>query len=159
MPEIENDNAVELAAELARVRKELTDANAEAARYRVEKKDAVEAAKSETEQSFATKIQDLEAKLLEETGNASASRTEVTKLKVALATGIAKDKVADFAELLNGDTPEALASHAEKLEGLFTTDESPTSKTAVTDPTQGTGSVVPLNDDRLLNSVVNLLNR
>lgn len=144
---------------LEKLRKDLTDANAEAAKYRVEKKDAVEAAKQEAEQSFTSKIQELEEALANQTTEATTSRTEVTKLKVALAAGIATDKVESFASILAGDTPEQLASHADELKKLFTTDDSQKSSTPPTDPTQGIGNHIPLNGDPLLAKVLATVNR
>lgn len=54
------ENTQNQSAEIERLTKAVSDANAEAAKYRVEKRDAVEAAKAEVAESFNAKIQELE---------------------------------------------------------------------------------------------------
>ena len=60
---------------------------------------------------------------------------------------------------MKGDTPEELASHAEELKGLFTTEDSQKSTRKATDPSQGTGNTTPLNGDPLLNALMSAVNR
>ena len=88
----------------------------------------------------------------------NSERHEVDKLKAAIEAGIANDKVLDFADLLKGDNPEELKSHADKLKSLFTNNEQKSEKQAATDPTQGQGNSLPLNGDPLLNALKSKLN-
>lgn len=140
-------------------RDEITKANNQAAKYRTEKNDAVEAAKKEVSDSFSEKISELEAQIEQEKGEAGSARTEVDRIKAALGVGIEQSKVLSFAELLKGDTPDELASHAEELKGLFTTEDSQKSTRKATDPSQGTGNTTPLNGDPLLNALMSAVNR
>lgn len=138
----------------------IAEANAEAAKYRVEKKDAVEAAKQEVTTEFEAKIAALEEQIELEKQEAGNSRTEVQKIKAALAAGVASDKVLSFADLLKGENEEELTSHAEEVKKLFVTDEANT-KSRATDHSQGSGSgsVTPLNGDPLLQKVMSVVNR
>lgn len=140
-------------------RDQITKANDQAAKYRVEKNDAVEAAKAEVEKDYTARIEELQAKFNESQEAVNSERHEVDKLKAAIEAGIANDKVLDFADLLKGDNPEELKSHADKLKSLFTTDnEHKSEKQDATDPTQGQGNSLPLNGDPLLNALKSKLN-
>lgn len=141
-------------------RDQITKANNEAAKYRTEKNDAVEAAKAELTESFQTKIQELEAQVAEKSGEEAVARTEVEKLKAAIDAGIKSDKIVSFADLLKGDSPDELRSHADQLKELFSTDDQQKeTKNSATDPTQGQGSTLPLNGDPLLKAVTDKLYR
>lgn len=143
-------------------REKLTKANAEAAKYRNEKNEAAEAAKAETAAEFQSKIEALEAKVAESDTATSASRTEVERLKATIEAGIATnaEKAFSFAELLKGDNPDELRSHAEQLKQLFATEEGTPSKQSATDPSQGSaGNPLPLNGDPLLAAVMSKINR
>lgn len=132
----------------------IAEANAEAAKYRVEKKDAVEAGKAEVEASWKTKVEELEASIADRESAMSEARTDVTKLKAALEAGIDTEKVLSFASLLKGDTEEELKSHAEEVKQLFAVSDPATPpKTPAVDPSQGTGNPLPLNGDPLLAAV------
>jgi len=138
------------------VAKELSEARKEAAKYRTEKKQAVEDAKAAVSAEFTSKIEALEAQLAEKDGEISQSSLAMTKLKVALGVGISNDKVEDFAALLQGDTEEDFKSHAEKLKELFTADQPAQSKPI--DKSQGAGGDdLPLNGDSLLSALRNTL--
>lgn len=138
----------------------IAEANAEAAKYRVEKKDAVEAAKQEVTTEFEAKIAALEEQIELEKQEAGNSRTEVQKIKAALAAGVASDKVLSFAELLKGETEEELTTHAEEVKKLFTVEDT-SNKSRATDHSQGSGSgsATPLNGDPLLQKVMAVVNR
>lgn len=138
----------------------IAEANAEAAKYRVEKKDAVEAAKQEVTTEFEAKIAALGEQIELEKQEAGNSRTEVQKIKAALAAGVASDKVLSFADLLKGETEEELTTHAEEVKKLFTADDT-SKKSRATDHSQGSGSgsVTPLNGDPLLQKVMAVVNR
>lgn len=135
-------------------RDQITKANNQAAKYRTEKNEAVEAAKKEVEDSFASKIEELEAAGQKANDEVTASRHEVDRIKAALEAGIATDKVLSFADLLKGENPDELRSHAESLKELFVTNEAPRASKA-TDPSQGQGNNhLPLNGDPLLEAVM-----
>lgn len=142
-------------------RDQITKANAEAAKYRTEKKDAVEAAKAEVTASFTAKIEELEAQIKAKEEEGTAARYEVDRLKVALEAGINADKVTKFAGLLNGSSTEELKAHAEELKELFVNDEHPVKRSPAVDPSQGTGSVnpLPLNGDPLLAAVMKAIGK
>lgn len=148
-------------AEIERLTKAVADANAEAAKYRVEKKEAVEAAKQEVTESFNARIAEIEAELAAKDTDASEARADATKLRAAIKADIETSKVLDFADLLKGETEDELVSHAETLKTLFATDNPGASKQAPVDPSQGrTGkNVPPLNGDPLLQAIERAVNR
>ena len=155
------ENTTNNDSEIARLTKAVSDANAEAAKYRVEKRDAVEAAKAEVAASFDAKIKELEEAAANGATELASSRNDAAKLRAAIKADISTDKVLDFAALLQGETEDELVSHAETLKGLFTQDEQPKTKTPATDPTQGSGSKnpLPLNGDPLLAAITKAVNR
>lgn len=139
-------------------REQLTKANREAAKYRTEKNEAVDAAKAEAEAAFRERIEGLEAQIAEKESEGSAARTEVDRIKAALGAGISSSKVVSFAELLRGDSPEELSAHAEELKQLFGTDQKSEESHKATDPSQGSGNHLPLNGDPLLAAIKGKLN-
>lgn len=148
-------------AEIERLTKAVADANAEAAKYRVEKKEAVEAAKQEVTESFNARIAEIEAELAEKDSDATAARADATKLRAAIKADIETSKVLDFADLLKGETEDELVSHAKTLKTLFAADNPGATKQAPVDPSQGqTGkNVTPLNGDPLLQAIERAVNR
>lgn len=141
-------------------REKLTKANNEAAKYRNEKNDAVEAAKAEVTESFQGKVQGLETQLSEQGDEVSTSRLEVEKLKATIEAGVTADKALSFAELLKGEDADELKSHAEELKGLFGSGEGETTPPRATDPSQGqSGDPVPLNGDPLLDAVTRIVGK
>ena len=148
-------------ADIERLTKALADANAEAAKYRVEKKEAVEAAKQEVTESFNARIAELEAELSAKDSDAVTARNDAAKLRATIKAGIDADKALDFADLLKGETEDELVSHAETLKNLFATDNPGATKQAPVDPSQGlTGKTVPpLNGDPILAAIERAVNR
>lgn len=148
-------------AEIERLTKAVADANAEAAKYRVEKKEAVEAAKQEVTESFNARIAELEAELTAKDSDATAARADATKLRAAIKADIETSKVLDFADLLKGETEDELVSHAESLKNLFASDNPGVTKQPPVDPSQGvTGKTVPpLNGDPILAAIERAVNR
>lgn len=160
--ETTNENPVATMNDLPQwAQDEITNTRAEAAKYRTQKNEAVEAAKAELAESYTEKIQALEAQIAEAQDGEKNSRTEVEKLKTAINAGIQHDKILGFADLLKGETPEELVSHADELKSLFTTVEQPkATKSPATDPSQGQGGEhLPLNGDQLLQSVMRVVNK
>lgn len=148
-------------AEVERLTKAVAEANAEAAKYRVEKKDAVEAAKQEVTESFNARIAELEAELSTKDTDTATARNDADRLRATIKAGIDTEKALDFAELLKGETEDELVSHAETLKGLFATDNPGATKQAPVDPSQGrTGkNVTPLNGDPILAAIERAVNR
>lgn len=141
-------------------RDQISQANAQAAKYRTEKNDAVEAAKAEVEQEWTSKFQQLEEQITGKDTELSAARTEVVKLKAALEAGIDSDKVMTFASLLKGETEDELKSHAEEVKKLFAAPETPAPKNdPAHDPSQGSGNPLPLNGDPLLAAVTKIVGK
>lgn len=138
-------------------RQQITDANAEAARYRVEKKEAIEAFKQENIETLRAKESEWDAKVLEVNESLEAQKIENLKLTAAVQSLAPNKKINDFAELLKGDTEDELQAHAEKLTELFSVVDdqgTPPAKRA-TDKSQSTGNNhAPLNGDSILNAVM-----
>lgn len=148
-------------AEIERLTKAVAEANAEAAKYRHDKKDAVEAAKQEVTESFNARIAEFEAELAAKGTEAVTARNDAAKLRATIKAGIDADKALDFADLLKGETEDELVSHAETLKTLFASDNPGASKQAPVDPSQGhTGkNVTPLNGDPILAAIERAVNR
>lgn len=137
----------------------IAEANAEAAKYRVEKNDAVAAAKAEVEAEWKAKHEALEATVATAQTEAGDSRTEVAKLKAALTAGIESEKVLTFASLLQGETEDELKSHADQVKALFPAAPPADPKDPPVDPSQGSGNHLPLNGDPLLQAVMGIVNK
>lgn len=131
-------------------RQEITDANNEAARYRVEKNDAVAAGKAQVQQEYEAKLADAQTRQDEIQADLDVALVENKKLIAAINQGIPTDAIVDFASLLNGTSDEELSSHAEKVKALFA--KTPR-KDPPTDPSQGSGNHMPLNGDPILDAI------
>lgn len=108
----------------------ISKANNEAASFRVQLRDKTNEHTAALEQITAlTGEKDLS------TAAKSAAETALLKMTVALSAGVPGDKAADFAALLQGDTEDALKTHAETVKGLFGSQAPP----RATDPSQGRG--------------------
>lgn len=132
-------------------RKAITDANGEAAKYRNEKKSAVEAAKAEVVNEYEQKVGGFQTQLEELKGEVSARELELVKLRTAIDAGVPNEAIAKFASLLQGSTEDEVKSHAEEVKDLFKL--KPPADRPV-DHSQGSGgSSLPLNGDPLLNAL------
>lgn len=141
-------------------REQITKANKQAAKYRTERNEAVEAAKAEVAASFQPKIEELEAQLSEKDTEVCSARNEVVRLKVALQAGIDADRALSFADLLKGENEDELRSHAEELKKLFGEPSQDSGKRGAVDPSQGeSGAPLPLNGDPLLDQVMRVITR
>lgn len=94
--------------------KKLSDANTEAARFRVAKNDALAANKALTDQ--ITALTNEKATLQEQL---STSGADVLKFKAAISAGVPGDHLEQFSALLQGSTPDELTAHAEALKSMF----------------------------------------
>ncbi|AOT25468.1 head scaffolding protein [Mycobacterium phage BabyRay] len=125
----------------------------EAAKYRNEKKDAVEAAKAETraevvreyEEKAAEKdgvINDLQSKL-------DASTLELTKLKAVVEAQIPVEDILDVVTLVQGTDEDTVSESVKRVKALLGKNAEHQSPV---DYSQGTGGgVPPLNGDPVLN--------
>ncbi|MGY2060516.1 hypothetical protein ACW9HQ_37110 [Nocardia gipuzkoensis] len=117
------------------VRKELADARSEAARYRIEKNEALTTAMTAAQAAVADQLNSANAEKQSFADQAKTATTELLKLHTAITAGVPTDKVVSFASLLQGDTAEELAAHADSVKTLLGTPVSP----SATDPTQAMG--------------------
>mgnify|MGYP001548270668 CR=1 FL=1 len=124
----------------------------EAAKYRNEKKDAVEAAKAEVAAEWEAKLAAKDVELSQLQSDSLAKDVTLTKLRTAIEVGVPSDKLVAFSELIKGDTEEDIKASAqsakELLGGIRTNDPA-------TDPTQGSGGKGPLalNGDPLMQKI------
>lgn len=131
------------------VQTELSSARAEAAKYRVEKKDAVEAALASAKTDFDRQLDEASTAKAEVEAKLSAEILSNQKIKAVLAAGLPVDKLDEFTRLIEGDSEEELVSDAKRLKTLFNVPEA--KKSPAVDPSQGSGVPnTPLNGDPLL---------
>jgi len=132
-------------------RNEIAEARQEAARFRVQKNEAVNEAKESVKTQFESQIADLQNKLGATEDELSSKNVELLKLHAAIEADIPTKYLAKFASLLKGSTVEELTAHAQEVKGLFGNTESPV---RAVDPSQGSGNNnIPLNGDPLLASL------
>lgn len=117
-------------------RDQITKANNEAAKYRVEKNDAVAAATAASQAEFETKIAAINESNAKTASDLEETRIQNIKLTAALTVGIPGESAAEFASLLKGTTQEEISTHAEKVKKLFGT-QAPAQRAV--DPSQGSG--------------------
>jgi len=129
----------------------------EAAKYRNEKKDAVEAAKAETAQQWQGKISEAGNETAALQVKLDSAQTEMIKVTTALTLGVPSERVVQFAALLKGDSEEDIRSSAESAKELFGDFKK---SVPATDPTQGSGGgAIPLNGDPILEALKKAVNR
>lgn len=140
--------------------KEITDTRAEAAKYRVEKNEAVDTAVAAAQVKFQEQLDAASNAKTEVESKLAGAILETSKLKAALGAGIPADKVVEFSDLLKGDTDEELKSHATELKKLFNVDPGKPSTVPAVDPSQGSGNEsLPLNGDPLVRAVEAIVRR
>ncbi len=122
----------------------------EAAKYRTERNEAVERAKADVIKDYESKISEREAAFNELQGESSARSLELLKLKAVLSEGIPSEDVLDVAALIQGSDEATVSESVKRVKSLL--DKAPARERPV-DPSQGTGNVLPLNGDPLLESV------
>lgn len=135
-------------------KQKIADLNAEAAKYRVQKNDAVEAGKTEVRLEYEQKLAEAQSRYEQLVTDKSNADLALTRIDVALGiAGLPTSKVKQVASLLHGTTEAELRSHAEEVKSLLQISE-PAPARAV-DPSQGRGNqdVLPLNGDKLLEAV------
>lgn len=123
----------------------------EAAKYRIEKNEAVEQAKAAVAADFQKQMAEKDVALAEAQNQLGQAWIEMEKLYVSLDAKVPSERVRAFAEILKGEDPETIRESAKSAKELFTGLET---KSPAIDPTQGSGGgVVPLNGDPLLNAL------
>jgi len=118
-------------------RRAISDANAEAARYRLAAKTAAEDAVAATKAEYDKQLQALATEKTSIAGERDKAVTELTKLQVAITADVPGEQAVAFADLLKGNTKEELAEHAKQLKEMFGT---PAAKQRATDKSQGAGN-------------------
>lgn len=116
-------------------RKEVSTANAEAAKYRVKAQTIEETVRKELEQKFQADLKlvsDEKSAALTERDKATAN---YEKLVVALDVKVPGESAVEFSKLLQGSSAEEFKTHAETLKGMFGTGTKP----RAVDPSQGLG--------------------
>lgn len=121
----------------------------EAAKYRTQKNEAIEAAEAAVTQQFQGQLAEKDVSITELKNELSATQLELEKIRTALEAKVPSDKVLAFASILQGSDPDAIKASAATATELFGGFDS---KSPAYDPTQGSGGgVIPLNGDPLLN--------
>jgi hypothetical protein len=137
--------APEVTPEDSGMLEEIRKVRRENAKYRTERNEALAAIealkKSHGDQDAA--FNDLQAEL-------SARSLELLKLKTVLAEGIPAEDVLDVAALIQGDDEATVSDSVKRVKSLL--DKAPARERPV-DPSQGSGNVLPLNGDPLLETV------
>lgn len=123
----------------------------EAARYRTQKNEAVELAKSAVAKDFEAKLAEKDVAFTELQNQFNEAQIELQKLYVALDSQVPSDKVRAFAAILQGADADSIGASAAAAKELFGGLDT---KSPAIDPTQGAGGgVLPLNGDPLLNAL------
>ena len=126
----------------------------EAAKYRNEKKDAVDTARTEAQaeviREYETKVTDRDTALSGIQNELSGTKLELLKLKSVLAAGIPSVDVLEVVALVQGSDEETVSDSVSRVQALI--GKNPSKDRAV-DPSQGIGNVVPLNGDPLLETL------
>ena len=117
-------------------RKAISDANSEAAKYRVERN----ALKQQLDEVLGEKTQ-LTDTLAEAEKARDAANMELLRLRVALDAGIPGDRARTVAERLQGTTEDELKADASKLVQEFGLNKK---NDRATDPSQGRGQSGPI---------------
>ncbi|AJD82434.1 scaffolding protein [Mycobacterium phage Sheen] len=125
----------------------------EAAKYRNEKKDAVETAKTETRadviKEYEPQLAERDTKISSLESDLSARDLELLKIKAVLNAGIPSEDVLNVVSLVQGTDDESVSESVSRVKALMS--KAPASQPPV-DHTQGTGGgVPPLNGDKVLN--------
>ena len=91
----------------------------EAAKYRTEKKEAVEAGKAEVIKEYESKAADLSSKLAELESSSSASLLELLKLKTVLGAEIPAADVLEVVALVQGTDEESVLESVNRVKSLL----------------------------------------
>jgi hypothetical protein len=122
----------------------------EAAKYRTEKNDAVERAKTEVIKDYESKLTERESAFNETQAELSARALELLKLKAVVSAGIPTEDVLDVVTLIQGDDDATVSESVKRVKSLL--GKAPANERPI-DPSQGQANVLPLNGDPLLETV------
>ncbi|AXH50385.1 scaffolding protein [Mycobacterium phage Ollie] len=126
----------------------------EAARYRNEKKDAVEEAKTATRaevvKEYEPQIAEKDSRISELEIDLSARALELLKIKAVLNAEIPSEDVLDVVTLIQGTDDDTVSESVKRVKALL--GKAP-AKSPAFDPTQGSGSHLPLNGNPLLDAL------
>jgi hypothetical protein len=122
----------------------------EAAKYRTERNDAVEKAKAEVIRDYEGQLSERESAFNELKGELSVRDIELLKLKAVVSEGIPTEDILDVTALIQGSDEATISESVKRVKSLL--DKAPTRERPV-DPSQGSGNVLPLNGDPLLDMV------
>jgi|SRR5687768_772075 len=100
-------------------RKAISEANKEAASYRVKASTVADEVKAEVTASFNDQIKSLSDEKSAVVAERDTASSNYAKLVAALEAGVPGDTAVEFAALLQGSKPEEYKAHAEKLKGMF----------------------------------------
>ena len=120
----------------------------EAAQARIAKKDAVEAAKAEVIRDYEGKLAEKDTAFTELQTQHSATSLELLKLKSVLEAQVPTEDILEVAALVQGTDEESVKGSVERVKALLSKAQA---KDRPVDPSQGSGSTVPLNGDPIVN--------
>lgn len=120
---------------------------AEAAKYRVEKNTAVDAAKASVIKDYEGKAAERDVKFSELETNYATAQLDLLKLKSVLEADLPISDVLEVVALVQGTDEESVKESVNRVKSLL--GKSP-AKVLATDATQGSGSTVPLNGNPVL---------
>jgi len=116
-------------------RKQISEANAEAAKYRNERNTIEADTTAKLKAEFDAQLKTLSDEKSAITAERDTTALSYTKLGVALAAGVPGETAVKFAGLLQGSNEDELKAHAEELKSMF---GGPV-KIAAIDPSHGAG--------------------
>ena len=122
---------------------------AEAAKYRSERKSAVEEAKAATAAEFTKKLDEAGSKYTELEQSKAAAELEILKYRTVLESEVPSELVLDLVALAQGYDEETISESVQKLKTIM----GQQSRDRAVDTSQGSGNVLPLNGDPLLDTV------
>ena len=102
-------------------RKAISEANKEAASYRVKAGTVADEVRAEVTASFNDQIKSLSDEKSAVLAERDTASSNYHKLVAALEAGVPGDTAVEFAALLKGSTKEEYKEHANKLKGMFGT--------------------------------------
>lgn len=100
-------------------RKAISEANKEAANYRVKAGTVADEVRAEVTASFNDQIKSLSDEKSAVVAERDTASSNYAKLVAALEAGVPGDTAVEFAALLQGSKPEEYKEHAEKLKTMF----------------------------------------
>ena len=114
-------------------RKAISDANAEAAKYRVKANEVEASTRAAVTAEFSEQLKAVSDEKSAIAAERDTSVNNYLKLKTALAAGVPGDTAVEFAALLQGSNEDEYKAHAEKLMGMF----NPVKASKAIDPSHG----------------------